>query len=680
MNLKSTTLTACIAVFAALLCFESGQIVNGQAQKKKRATTTKPRFKVEMIPEHFYLHIPPPQQRAAEEKLRRAQLEAKKQAFEHALRQQRNLQQKLRGGVQRGGTTRGGGTRGRKPQQESPKPPSGTSKKPDDKEKEKEKRRKELEAFRQKMRQKEIDKLKAFLKNRDIETSFDGIQKYLRELTDETRDWSEAQKLIDQLSSTSYAKRVVAQEKLMKFPEVPIELLRQASNSQDREQAFRAKIILKSAIPLRRQTVNNVFRIVELLKITGLSEDLFKALGMFRDEVTVVRAAKSMMGEVATPNDVEFLSAQMKRHDVLAFQEVAIYALRLMENKSLGEKFHQWATDGKLNETFRLESTLALADLGDRRCLEVLLGFMEKSNSPRVRSRSFLAIRKLTDQKIQFSPYEDKADKRMTQVKQWKEWLGKNGQTVALRFPLRSVRMGKSYLNGHTLMAFGYKNKVVEYDEGMNEVWSYDCRGPWSAEKMANGNYLIAEYQRNRVIEVSPGKKIVREYSVSAPLNARPLENGNVLISSYSQRKVIEMTPEKKIVWEFTAKSLVPDAVRLENGNTLVSEYNGVVEVDKTGKRVWELNNRDITKLNQVMGIQALENGNVLISSMAGYVVEVNREKKEVWRHKCSRPSDAFRLENGNTLITEGSRFVEVTRDKKQVWSKSGGNYGTIRR
>jgi len=54
------------------------------------------------------------------------------------------------------------------------------------------------------------------------------------------------------------------------------------------------------------------------------------------------------------------------------------------------------------------------------------------------------------------------------------------------------------------LLAFGYNNKIVEFDEGMNEVFSYTCQGPWSAVKLPNGNYLIAEYRQNRVIEVSP--------------------------------------------------------------------------------------------------------------------------------------------------------------------------------
>ena len=53
---------------------------------------------------------------------------------------------------------------------------------------------------------------------------------------------------------------------------------------------------------------------------------------------------------------------------------------------------------------------------------------------------------------------------------------------------------------------------------------------------------------------------------------------------------------------------------------------------------------------------------------------------KVVWEMKEANPVDAFRLPNGNTLITGGSRFIEVTPDKTVIWTKSGCSYGSARR
>ena len=76
-----------------------------------------------------------------------------------------------------------------------------------------------------------------------------------------------------------------------------------------------------------------------------------------------------------------------------------------------------------------------------------------------------------------------------------------------------------------------------------------------------------------------------------------------------------------------------------------------------------------------------LENGNVLICSFNEHkVMEVTRDKEVVWEFGEQNPSDAFRLPNGNTLITNSSRFIEVTPDKKIVWTKTGCSYGVARK
>ena len=83
----------------------------------------------------------------------------------------------------------------------------------------------------------------------------------------------------------------------------------------------------------------------------------------------------------------------------------------------------------------------------------------------------------------------------------------------------------------------------------------------------------------------------------------------------------------------------------------------------------------------QLYGIQPLRNGNVLICDFdRSRVIEVTREKEIVWEMKAQNPTDAFRLPNGNTLITGNNYFIEVTPDKKTIWKKGGCSYGSARR
>ena len=321
-----------------------------------------------------------------------------------------------------------------------------------------------------------------------------------------------------------------------------------------------------------------------------------------------------------------------------------------------------------------------MADLQDRRSLDLLTGLLESSEQGRTRSECYVALRKLTSHEFKYQAFAG-PEQRVAQLAGWKQWLSENRDTVELQVPLSSVRLSASFLNGNQLLALGYKQKVIELDPEGKEVWSYECQGPWSAEKMANGNYLVAEYNSNRVTEVDGDGDIVREVKVNGPLNARPLDNGNWLVSSYSDQTVIEFDAEGEEVWKYKGSSMVADAVRTEDGLTLVSEYQRATLVDERGDVVWEIKPGDVDpNLNQIMGVQALANGNFLLCSMNNLVIEVDREKNEIWRYTANRPSDAFRTEEGTTLVTEAARMIEVDQEGNVIWEREGNNYGSMRK
>ncbi len=291
-----------------------------------------------------------------------------------------------------------------------------------------------------------------------------------------------------------------------------------------------------------------------------------------------------------------------------------------------------------------------------------------------VRVTAAITLRALTDKDFAFAAY-DTPTKRDEAIAKWNAWLAREGQTAKLNLPLKPLGAGVSYLNGNTLLAFGYSNKVVEYDPGEREVWTFDVQGAWSAEKMSSGNVLIASYTESKVIQVSPAKKVVWEFPCRGPLNARALPNGNILIAEYSGSRVVEVSPEKSIVWSFDLGGFGGDAHRLDNGNTLVSGHGSVREVTPERKTVW------MYGVGICYGCQPLPGGNVLVCDYSGgKVQEVTRDKKVVWQYDAQNPVDALRLPNGNTLITQTQRFSEVTPDKKVIWSKTGCSQGRARR
>jgi outer membrane protein assembly factor BamB len=120
---------------------------------------------------------------------------------------------------------------------------------------------------------------------------------------------------------------------------------------------------------------------------------------------------------------------------------------------------------------------------------------------------------------------------------------------------------------------------------------------------------------------------------------------GTLLIAHMDSKEVNEYTMDGGKIWSVKLNGAWA-AVRLKNGNTLVStQKTHVVELDKSGKVVWELAPEDIPQvpLHNVQEVGRLDNGNTVLTNWipnsakapqwpgTAQVVEVTPEKKVVW-------------------------------------------------
>jgi hypothetical protein len=111
----------------------------------------------------------------------------------------------------------------------------------------------------------------------------------------------------------------------------------------------------------------------------------------------------------------------------------------------------------------------------------------------------------------------------------------------------------------------------------------------------------------------------------------------------------------------------------VEQSNTLITDAHDkrVFEVDSAGNIIWE-----ITGFNHPTDAERLDNGNTLIVDIdyplpSGSVKEYTSEGNLVWQYtNLNTPYDAERLDNGNTLIADqhNHRVIEVNLDKQIVW------------
>jgi outer membrane protein assembly factor BamB len=510
------------------------------------------------------------------------------------------------------------------------------------------------------------------LRQRSIVPDSSGLIQFLRDLHPNEETQNLAARLIAQLNSDSYAERESAMTRLILLPSLPVEALKVAAETGEPEVRWRAKVILDTASDESANVLYAVFKTIELKKLRGTVPELIRVIPLC-DKPHLVDAARAAIEAVAEAQDAPPLREALSH----AHPDVRATAAGVL-----------WKCDGQRAiphlrgvlevpgqpDKVKLAAVVGMANLGERESLALLHGLL-MSDDAHVRVGSFLALTALTGQHFNYAAY-DTEEKRLASAATWKEWIDGEGKSAELKFPIDLFAADAGYLHGNTLLAFGYQNKVVEYDPSGKEVWSYPGGGAWSAEKLMNGNVLIAAYNENRVIEVDAAGTIVWERPSPSCLNARPLRNGNILISEHSSRKVYEVDRDKNIVWEYETPASCCDAHRLDNGNTMIAEGNRVIEVDREKKIVWEFASDNL----QPYGIQPLRNGNVLIASLSGKATEVTRDKTVIWEVEEQNPVDVFRLPNGNTLVTGAARFVEYTPDKTVVWSKDGCNYGSARR
>lgn len=112
-------------------------------------------------------------------------------------------------------------------------------------------------------------------------------------------------------------------------------------------------------------------------------------------------------------------------------------------------------------------------------------------------------------------------------------------------------------------------DKVVEYNDKGEEIWSVNSKSPWAAIRLKNGNTLVSGNSNGFVREFNKEGKVVWEYTrEDAPAylkiytiqEVNRLANGNTLISNWcggglsdeermKSIQFFEVTPDKKIVW-----------------------------------------------------------------------------------------------------------------------------------
>jgi hypothetical protein len=209
--------------------------------------------------------------------------------------------------------------------------------------------------------------------------------------------------------------------------------------------------------------------------------------------------------------------------------------------------------------------------------------------------------------------------------------------------------------------------------------------GPNDARLLPGGRVLIAERNHGRVTERDSTGRILWERRVDGgALAADRLQGGNTLIASWSQ--ILEVAPDGKAVWEFTHPGGFRHVTRLKSGRLLVVTASGqILELDRSGKLL-----RTVTPERHGGGagywasVEQTTGGKYLTAlGSSRRVVEVDETGKIVWEAEVPNAVFATRLPNGHTLVCnfEECQVIELDRTGKEVARhKTGGRPFAVRR
>jgi hypothetical protein len=262
---------------------------------------------------------------------------------------------------------------------------------------------------------------------------------------------------------------------------------------------------------------------------------------------------------------------------------------------------------------------------------------------------------------------------------EWLSWLKAN------RKPEDYAKFDyKPRTNGRFIMLTMDQNnnwnsgRISELGPDLRQRWRISgITTPGDFRVMTNGNIEVVEHNYSRVTErdIRGNIKKTQNLPGGPPMSVQNLENGNILVA-YRQ-SVVEYNANWKALntWGRNNGDVLAAAC-LGSGTTyaLVQGNGG-----PNGGQLIRLDNKFKELPNPIKAgnphwqakLELLPNDRALVTEQ-NQVIEIDLKKdKVVWTHKCSQPTCAQRLPNGNTLICDiGNRSIrEVAPDQDVVWT-----------
>jgi hypothetical protein len=411
-----------------------------------------------------------------------------------------------------------------------------------------------------------------------------------------------------------------------------------------------------------------VARLVALRKPPGAAEALLSFLPFADDEGTAAEVQRAL-------NSVAFAASKPDPAVVRALDS-PVGARRAAAAEALclgGAGEHLPAVRRLLADpdpAVRLQTALALAGARQPEAVPVLISLVGDLPSARSAPAEDYLHRVAGDRAPSALPAgdgEENANRKKRQAA-WAEWWAANGDRAALvdRYP--PARLERHH--GYTLLVQVQTNTVTELGADNKPRWQLTgLLSPQDAEVVGPDRVLVAEHNGQRVTERNLRGDILWQKQVPNgwPIRVQRLRNGHTFIVCRNRLLEVDRGGREVLNINRPANDVVM-ARKMRDGQIVcVSTQRACQRLDSSGKEVKSF------PLPVVMhnGVDILPNGHVLMAvTWTNKLQEYDAEGKAVWDVSAPQPLAPCRLPNGNTLVSVQqwpTKLVELDPAGKQV-------------
>ncbi|HEY7309320.1 MAG TPA: HEAT repeat domain-containing protein [Gemmataceae bacterium] len=497
----------------------------------------------------------------------------------------------------------------------------------------------------------------AWWKNTNGEALLEALREHT--LTNEAR--RKVRDLLSRLGSDDFGKREVASRDLFALGRITLPQLREALKDKDAEVARRAKLLIDriEREPAHRLPAAAV-RLLGVRKPDGAAAALLAYLPHAEEETQSEEVRKALTSLASRGGKVEPALVAALSDERALVRAAAAEALasgggtagRAEARKLLQDK----------SSSVRLKTALALVRARDKEGVPVLIALLTELSAEEVGSAEDALYQLAGDSAPKETPGVEAAERKKYR-EAWSAWWKANAERVDL------AKLTDRPWYGYTLICDA--SRVYELDRHGKQRWTLDVPSPIDAVVVARDRVLVAEWGNNRITERDMKNNIVWQKRVgSNPTNVQRLPNGNTFIATTTGGLVEVDRTGKEVYTINNLPTNVLAAYRSPRGPVVCLLGNGqCVFMDTAGKQLQSF----ACPGNGAGCIDVLPNGGILVVR-GNKVAEYDSGGKKLRELDAVNPTTPTGMPNGHVLVSSqgGNRVVELDRAGKVVWEHKG--------